>query len=696
MKKTVLLSSCVFGGLLVAPASAQTDAKSLSEMTIKAVQSAQLPSSHGKTEHLPFVIDNASDALSRLPGVDQVKRGGTGGEPVIRGLGWERVVIQLNGHPLIGAGPGRMDTPASQIDPFTVETLSVSRDLASVSKGAGGTGGRISISTFPPAPKADDHSALFDLTYDGARDGITGRLVGSVSSETVRVNAFVSGTDMGDYDTPDGTTVPSSVTSGSAGLGLRWDVQPYSRLELAYRTYREEDVDFPARPMDARESTSHIVNAAYTLTPDDSKLESLTFRAGYSDADHTMDNSEKPNRMMVQASTDASAEVVSLGVDSVIAGAEESRWLVGVDGTSTSRDALRTRTMVAMGRTFLDPITPDVSQDQVGAYVEWNSTEAKGWRWAAGLRLDGVQSDAAKANERIVPGPGVGMTTVNAAWNTLNPGYDGNPDRDDVLVSGNIAVSQQLSESMLLRAEVGRAERAPNLTELYWVFSPAPGGFGVGNPELDTEKKHQFEVGIQETKTSYSYGVTLFVAGVQDYILPTTVDRQDVNGDGRVDRVIGYRNVDALMAGGEWECVWMPAEGWRVPFQLAYVYGENTTQDKPLPEIPPLTGRLNVIYQSETALRWWVDTELEFATKQDRVDAAFPEDETDGYAIVHLRGGFRINAHLGIEVGITNLFDEEYNYHLTREALMPVGDLGRGQEIQEPGHSFYISVNGRW
>jgi outer membrane receptor protein involved in Fe transport len=51
----------------------------------------------------------------------------------------------------------------------------------------------------------------------------------------------------------------------------------------------------------------------------------------------------------------------------------------------------------------------------------------------------------------------------------------------------------------------------------------------------------------------------------------------------------------------------------------------------------------------------------------------------------------------GIElrVGVENLLDKEYHDHLTREAIMPVGDLGAGDEIPQPGRSIVVGVRYR-
>jgi outer membrane receptor protein involved in Fe transport len=51
---------------------------------------------------------------------------------------------------------------------------------------------------------------------------------------------------------------------------------------------------------------------------------------------------------------------------------------------------------------------------------------------------------------------------------------------------------------------------------------------------------------------------------------------------------------------------------------------------------------------------------------------------------------------LRIEAGIENLLNRLYHEHLTREALMPVGDLAAGDEIPESGRWAYIQLRMTW
>jgi iron complex outermembrane receptor protein len=241
---------------------------------------------------------------------------------------------------------------------------------------------------------------------------------------------------------------------------------------------------------------------------------------------------------------------------------------------------------------------------------------------------------------------------------------------------------------------VGIVSRPAGVTERYFAFAPAPGGYLLGNPALDAERKVEFDIGARWYRRAFVAAVSFFHHTVSDYILQTAVDRQDINGDGTEDTIRGFVNTDARLYGGEAAILTRPREHWSIPCSLAWVRGCDRDNDRPLPEIPPLEGRAAVRADYGERHAWWAELGGRFAAEQTRVDETFPEDETPAFAVWHLRGGVELTGWLELRAGVENLFDAEYHEHLTREAMMPVGDLMPGDEIPAPGRSFHLSLRG--
>jgi outer membrane receptor for ferrienterochelin and colicin len=260
----------------------------------------------------------------------------------------------------------------------------------------------------------------------------------------------------------------------------------------------------------------------------------------------------------------------------------------------------------------------------------------------------------------------------------------------------NVLAEYEFDEELTGHFGTGLVMRTAGLTERYFAFGPAPGGYLVGNPTLDAEKRIEFVAGIKWQQQRMQASVSAYHNWVIDYILPTQIASQDINGDGADDIIRGFRNVDARLWGFDGTLNMQPTTWLEVPVTAAWVAGRNTSDGRPLPEIPPFEVRaaLRAKQALNDCVDCWAQFGGRFVARQDRIDEMFPEDETPGFAVFHLRGGVTLRRNLHIEVGIENLFDKEYHEHLTPPAPVGSGDLSAGDEVNAPGRTFV--VHARW
>ncbi len=638
---------------------------------------------------------SVAEAVKSLPGVTAVHRGANAAEPVIRGLGWERVQTQLGCLPLYGACPSRMDPPASYVSAHALQSVSVVKALPSVTLGPGGTGGRVimdpAVQRGPDAEPGMEGTAAF--TWDDGRDGYSASVKAEGGDENLDIRAEAGTADLDDYESADGKTVPAGLEEYTGSLSLGWDPVEGQRVYGSVLYKREENVDFPSLPMDIRESTAWMALGGYRILPAEGSVERMELSLGLADIDHLMDNADKPNRGIMEAETPSTAKSYAGKAEADWRISEQSVLTIGTDAERMERDATRTRRMVASGMTFRDHIWPDVTRDIVGAFAEWKQDAGDSITLRIGGRVDYAQSEAAGADDLIAVGMGSPPAPIldqYARFNGENAAVD---EVDETLFSGNVLVEWAASERVRYYAGAGRVSRYPAVTEQFFAFAPAPGGYLVGNPALDPETKLEAAVGTVMTHEKGSIDISLFAAQVDDYIYQTSVARMDVNGDGAPDNIRSFRNVDAELYGAEAEGKLLLGEGWSVPASLAFVAGRNTTDGRDLPEIPPLSGEIALRFDADSETRpWWCEAGMRFAARQDKIDETFPEDETGAFEVYHLRAGVEIVRGLELEVGVENLLDEEYNEHLTREALLASGDLAPGDEVPQPGRYVYATA----
>ena len=141
----------------------------------------------------------------------------------------------------------------------------------------------------------------------------------------------------------------------------------------------------------------------------------------------------------------------------------------------------------------------------------------------------------------------------------------------------------------------------------------------------------------------------------------------------------GFRNIDhAALLGMDLGARYALRDDLSLHGSFAYVRGENEEDDTPLPEIPPLEGRLGFRYDR---FDWgmWFNPTLRLVQSQHRIDTAFGENVTDGFATVDLAAGWRFLGRHELTVLVENLFDKHYHEHVTRENPFD------GREVAEPG-----------
>ena len=494
----------------------------------------------------------------------------------------------------------------------------------------------------------------------------------------------------GDYESAEGTEVPAAQEgwSGKLTFGLR--PREGHRWWNAVHRVQEDQVDFPSLPMNLVDSTLWTYNTGYRIEmPSGGALRRMEVAFGYASIDHLMNNTGKPNRPMMEAESDTDATTFSGLFRADLELTAASVLALGADYYDLSRDGLRKRRMVSSDQTFYDRIWPDTSQDDLGCFAELNVRLASRWTLRAGARLDRVESDA-----RAVDDPSLQGRTVLENYIHFYGEEAGEVARTETLPSANLVLRWTPREGIELHAGAGLASRSAGMTERYFAFAPAPGGYQLGNPSLDAEKKIEFDLGASWQQPRYLVFVSLFNHCIRDYILQTAIDRQDVNGDGTEDLIRGFVNTDARFYGAEAGAVIRPFENWAFPLSLAWVRARDRESGRDLPEIPPLEARAALRADFGDRHPWWGELGGRFVDAQTRVDETFPEDETPGFAVWHLRGGVQLTGWLQLRAGIENLLDKEYHEHLTREAALPVGDLGAGDEIPAPGRGFYVGLKG--
>ncbi len=308
-----------------------------------------------------------------------------------------------------------------------------------------------------------------------------------------------------------------------------------------------------------------------------------------------------------------------------------------------------------------------------GIFGEYVYLPAPKWRLIVGARVDFVDAGAN-------PGP-----TERMQYHTYYGASADDIGAFETNVSANARLIYSPVSSLDLFVGVGRAARTADATERYLALGPGPGGFYIGNPGLDPEESFEVDTGIQARWGRLAVGGVLFYNRIEDYILQYILDRAFQCPHGPCN-LRGFRNINhAALLGAELDLSYVLRENLSLHGSFAYVHGENEEDDRALPEIPPLEGRVGLRYEHP---HWglWCNPMLRLVQSQHRIDTAFGEDTTQGHVTADISAGWRLFGRHELMVHVENLLDKNYNEHITRENPFT------GREVFEPGRVVTVGL----
>ncbi|MCD9086126.1 TonB-dependent copper receptor [Stenotrophomonas sp. SY1] len=673
------LSACVC--LALFPQLARADDRQATQTLDTLVVTAAAPSSplHWVTDprlpRQPVPASDGADYLKTVPGFAAIRNGGTNGDPVLRGMSGSRLNILSNDGNLIGACPSRMDNPLSYIAPETYDRLTIIKGPQSVRWGAGASAGTVRFERDTPrftAPGMELQASA--LTGSNNRnDQMLDASFGSTPGY-VRINGNRSESD--DYRDGNGDVVPSRWRKWNADAAIGWTPDADTVLELSAGTGNAL-ARYGGRGMDG----AAFERSSYGLRFEKDNLpgawDKLQANLYYNNADHVMDNYtlRTPNpdsSMPMPMASNVERRTTGGRVSS------EWRWqdvaiVAGIDAQDSRH---RSRNGMGRGTYKQTPWTRDAEFHSHGVFTELTVGEGTAQRWISGLRID--TAEVKDLRQRVgmmnMPNPTAGKT------------------RQEQLGSGFLRYERDHGQAWTWYAGLGHSERMPDYWELFSADTGPAGSvnaFAGVKPETTT----QLDLGLQFRSQELDAWVSAYAGRLQDYIL------FNYRSGGMMGSSTQASNVDARIAGAEAGLEWRPVQGWKLGSTLAYAWGENRDESRPLPQIPPLEGRFSAAYERE---RWSAGALLRVVAQQSRVSpgqgnvVAQDLGPTAGFATFALNASYRINRSVRASAGVDNLFDRTYAEHLNLAGNADFGFPADPVRINEPGRSFWLKLDYRY
>jgi iron complex outermembrane receptor protein len=640
-----------------------------------------------------YAFSDGGDFLKSIPGITASRFGGHGLEPFIRGQSQNQLNIITDDSYIFGGCPNRMDPPTAYIDIDTFDSITVTKGYQSVLNGPGASGGAVILKRKAPnLLSSGEVKGKITSGFDANSNTFNAGANLSGGDDKFYIRSHISTKDANNYRDGSGNRIRSSFNEKTTGVTLGSTPNKNQHIYLNYDYHKIEDALFPGAGMDSPLSKVNVFRAGFENSYNLGLIRQIDLSAYASLVDHVMDNySLRPLGMMLRR-VDSTSETFGGKLKTDLALGEQIVKTT-LEYRKNNRDANRFQGMSPSNVSSLQSVMwPDITLNEIGFGAETTYDFAETKRIIFGGRYDFVDVNYGRANQ-IAMSSMTERLSANDLYNQFY-GYSAS-DNEEHNLGTLIRYEQDLSNGLTIYTGLSRSVRTADATERglanYMVMASNNMSW-VGNPNLNPEKHHQFDIGFTKDKKNLSFGANLYVNRVTDYILRDSARGQTgilVNAP----MADVYRNVDVLLSGVEVQGSWNISKTLTLNGVATYTYGDNLDDNIALSQIPPLQGNLGIGYKANQFLK--LNTNMRYALKQTRVDTnpmtgtGRDVSRTSGYAVLDVNAVLSNYNPLLITVGVSNIFDTTYANHLNRSNISDPIEI----QVNEPGRSFYIQAN---
>ena len=610
---------------------------------------------------------NIIDAIAHQPGMAQITTGGGISKPIIRGLGYNRIIVMNEGVRQEGQQWG--DEHGIEIDPQIVNSVEILKGPASLMYGSDAMAGVVILHSAPTLPE--------------------GKMRANVSTE---------------YQTNNGLFDYSLNFAGNQ-KGFVWDARFSDKMAHAYKNKVDGYVpgsQFKERAgrlmlgLNKRWGHTHLTWTAFHQTPSivEGERDETT-----GELVCNSDNVKTYSKALPFQEIKHYKAVLDNSFNL------PKGWLKAIIGYQQNRRQEFEESEDEYELFFkLHTVTYD---------VRYLSQEFSGWKVAGGVNGMWQQSQNL-GEESLIPEYKLfdigGYATLSKSlgkW-TLNGGlrFDNRHlnfhSRDFSGLSGSIGAVCNISEHFNLRLNMARGFRAPNMSEL--------GSDGVhegtlryelGNPDLKPEYSWQADLGLDFTSQYISAQVALFANRIENYIFAKRIDLVMEEGL----RTYEYTQGDARLLGFEAGIDFHPIHCIHFENTFSFVDAQQLHQPEetkylPMTPAPRWTSELKyeLTHHCHFALNnAYAALGLECNLAQNHYyKADDTETRTPSYTLLSLSIGSDLNIHkrkvAEISVTAENLLNRAYQNHLSRLKYTDVNNVTGQQGVFNMGRNIVFKL----
>lgn len=663
---------------------------------------------------------DTSAMFRSVPGGSSNYNGGFSSQPQYRGMYGPRVNVLIDGAYVESGGPNWMDPPLHYLPPSLVDSVEVTRGIASVSTGSGIGGYANAKSKSSEFSNSDEMTHHGDVSIGGqeVNGGYQFSGIVSTSNRNHRVHLLGSHDEADDTEFDGGTIEGTDFEKTFVGLGYGYQ-DGINEFMIDLRRTNTDNSGTPVLPLDIAFFKTNQLNTGFNTRILGYDLVTKFYATKVR---HQMDN------FRLRPTPDFSASPLPPFVDddkrqvdveshgygwSVIASKPLASGIIsfGTDGKINEHDA--TVSDPDFDPFFIDNFN-DAEVNHFGLFTEWQGDITNQTALELGVRIEHVTSDSGFVNAfpAVLADNGVPLDEVVAAQDLRDRFNSSDLSQNDTNVDAVIKLNHQLNNALEAELGLARKSRSASYLERYlWLPLEVNAGLGdgnnyVGNPALDPEVSHQIELGLNFDNSKLYLSPRVYYKHIDDYIQGiASADASTIafSGTAAGDATpLVFSNVDAEIYGFDTGFGYLFNAHWRVDGSLAYTRGKRRDVDDDLYRIAPLNARLALTYSGH---RWRATIEGEAFSEQDNISNTLTLDPansnnsnaaTSGYALLNLYGQVEALHGFSIRAGVENLLDKQYTNHLSGFNRNTASDVPQGQRLAGAGRNVFALLSYRW
>lgn len=661
-----------------------------------------------KSALLQTASSNIIDALSHVPGVSQLSTGPAISKPVIRGLGYNRVVTINDGVRQEGQQWG--DEHGIEIDEMSVSKVEILKGPASLMYGSDALAGVVNFITNVPAAEGTiKGNLLTNYQTNNGLFGANGNFAGNKNG--LNWNLYGSYKSAGDYRNKyDGRVLNSRFNErnfgGYAGINKSWG---YSHI-----IFSSFDQKIGLVEGDRDDVTGKFILFAGTA------MKRIATRDDLDSRDMFVPQQRVQHYKLVSD-------------NNFVVG--KSRLKVNIGYQQNLRKEFGNPEDPAEQELFFDLKT-------VNYNVQWQFPEVKEWHTAVGF--NGMQQNNLNKGEEVLI-PEYNLFDIGAfvytqrffKKGTFSGGlrfdsrsvnskefFDGTDlkfaafARNFSNVSGSMGVSYEPTDFVTVKANIARGFRSPTLAELASNGThEGTNRYEYGVQDLKSERSLQLDGGIDLNYEHFSLGLSAFYNHISDFIFYRKLESvfggdSLVNVDGEDIPAFIFNQHNAKLSGVELSLDIHPHPLHWLHFEntFSFVRGRfdekldnDRTGSDNIPLIPALrwNGELKADFKKAGGVfrNLYAKFEADKTFKQDNFFSGYgTETATGGYLLLNAGIGSEIvntkkKILFSLHIGVVNIGDVAWQNHLSRLKYTAQNMVTGRTGVFNSGRNFSVKLN---